>query len=331
MMRKRPRRQDDADTERVYFDDVPVRDLQENIAILQTDPDAQRVTREQRVAMTYASATTRVLLEQSEQYMMLLVCLREDGGSSAALRRMALDRARITSELFLSARREDVDIMEHAIAGMDPTIPLCVLDIIESCNVELTSNEPDEGLLMAPEELDCWLHSPTRETWVKGVPRDEEPPRRFGAARGRRALERAMLAGVSHPRPTDRATAEGIVCATAQCLEVSAAGYRSLLAAHSRSRRGARLHEEALQSARMINRLMHGTWRRTAFDALQPELNPLAAAALLKTIMESCVVLAAQAGDFRRYGMASAELDEELAKPELQSWQRAVAALPAPG
>jgi hypothetical protein len=62
-----------------------------------------------------------------------------------------------------------------------------------------------------------------------------------------------------------------------------------------------------------------------------PRLDPVWAAALLKVIMESLVVLAAPSGDFDRYGMTARELDEALSAPELRSWQRAVAALPASG
>lgn len=46
------------------------------------------------------------------------------------------------------------------------------------------------------------------------------------------------------------------------------------------------------------------------------------------TIADSCVVLAAPEGDFSRYGMTAAELDDALSSPGLQAWQNAVAALP---
>jgi len=81
--------------------------------------------------------------------------------------------------------------------------------------------------------------------------------------------------------------------------------------------------------AREITALLQANFKRNIdFGLLDAALNPVDAGAVLMTIADSCVVLAAPEGDFSRYGMTAAELDDALSSPGLQAWQNAVAALP---
>jgi hypothetical protein len=88
-----------------WYDDLPVREIQENIAKLDDDPRASRLSHEQRVTLVYESAIARVLLEQCERYDDLRSDIEFDGESFELLRTLALERARVIAELFLSAPR----------------------------------------------------------------------------------------------------------------------------------------------------------------------------------------------------------------------------------
>jgi len=86
-----------------WYDDLPVREIQENIAKLDDDPRANRLSLEQRVTLVYESAIARVLLEQCERYDDLRSDIEFDGESFELLRTLALERARVIAGCF-SAR-----------------------------------------------------------------------------------------------------------------------------------------------------------------------------------------------------------------------------------
>lgn len=257
----------------------------------------------------------RVLLEQCEHYDDLRFAYDDEGSSFPALREEALDYARIVAELFLSAWREDVDIHEAAVPGLEPLGALLALEVIKSCEVILADEEPDRQLLLSEDELDLLLHNPLMERWWEhALPRDEVAPPRFGSG-----------APVADVAPTERAEAERAVAAIAACLDESVADYRALLAEREPGADDA-LRDRARRRAVEITRLTLGNFRRNVdFGQLEPELHPVDAGVLLSRIADSCTVLAAPAGDFDRYAMTAAELDAALAGAELRAWRDALA------
>jgi hypothetical protein len=314
----------DADSERIWMGDLPVREIQDSIASLETHPGANRATREQKVATAYAAATARVLLEQSELYLELLAYLESEGSSFPLLREVALDRARIIAELFLSARLEQVDLSAHAFPGQDPIGGLLALEAIKSCDVVLTGDDPDGALLLTADEIDHLLHNPLMDAWwERALPRDQEPPPRWGSGSQLDAGE-----------PTDPAVAQATVILMADCVGESVADYRALLGGGGPDGDGGDgdgdgdAREQALRRALEITRLLHGNFALNIdFDTLDEALNPVPGSVVLKAIADSCTVFAAPAGDFPRYGMTADELDEALSDPALRGWLDAVGKL----
>jgi hypothetical protein len=296
------------DDERVFMHDIPVRELERTIASLEDHPQAHRATREQKVTTAYAAAIARVLVEQSELYLELLMFLWGDGDSFALLREEALDRARVIAELFLSARAEDVDIVEHGFPGQDPSGPLLILELIKTCDVLLTEEEPDDDALMTPDELDVFMQLPEMRKWLAlTLPRGEEAPAPYGSGEELPA-----------PLPADGAAARAAAKAIAELLDASAERYHSLIAA-TEPEPGA-----ALAIAQAIARLSREHWRHNVdFNLLEPELRPTAAGAVLKAIGDSAIILAAPEGDFTRYGLTAAQLDDALAAADLRDWRAA--------
>ncbi|MBA3749176.1 MAG: hypothetical protein H0W96_17030 [Solirubrobacterales bacterium] len=299
-----------------WYDDLPVREIPENIAKLDDDPRASRLSHEQRVTLVYESAIARVLLEQCERYDDLRSDIEFDGESFELLRTLALERARVIAELFLSARREDVAIAEHPFQGEGLLGAILALGVLKSCFVALTGDDPEHGLLLSTDELDALVLNPLMDAWWEhALPRDEIAPPHFGSG-----------APPPAPPPTDAANARAAVEAMAASVAASADDYVALLDAQPD---GDRACEDALRLAREITALLQANFKRNIdFGLLDAALNPVDAGAVLMTIADSCVVLAAPEGDFSRYGMTAAELDDALSSPGLQAWQNAVAALP---
>ena len=299
---------------RVRQGDLPVRDLQASIASLDDHPRAGRATREQKIATAYVAAIARVLGEQSELYVELLAHLNEPA-SVPPLREEALDSARISAELFLSARREGVDLSAHAFPGQDPLGALLALDVIRSCTTLLAGERPDGGLLLSAAEVDALVHNPSMDAWWDNVlPAGEHPPpRRNGRA-------------ASDPPPaTGRAVAEDTVILIADCLESSARDYHALLSDDARTVDEAVLREGALRRAIAITELLHGNLMLNVdFDVLDEPLQPTAACAVLHAIANSCIVFAAPDGDFEAYAMTAKELEQALDEPDLADWLQAV-------
>lgn len=304
----------DADRQRVWMGDLPVRDIQDSIASLEAHPHAGRMSREQKVSLTYAAAIARVLSEQSELYLWALAALEGDGASSAELREEALDQARIIAELWLSARREHVDITEHAPPGLEPLAALLALEAIKSCDVVLAGEDPDPALLLSDDQVDALLHNPLMDAWwERALPRTEEPPSRFGSGEP------------PPPEPTDRELARAMVVLLADCVESSALDYHALVNGDSAAVDEASLRSGALQRALEITRTTHANFVLDVdFSVLGEALDPLPAGIVLKAIADSCIVYAAPNGDFERYGLTPAEFDELLAAPALRAWLDAV-------
>jgi hypothetical protein len=305
----------DADSERIWMGDLPVREIQDSIASLEAHPGANRATREQKVATAYAAAAARILLEQSELYLELLAYLEGEGSSFPLLRDVALDRARIIAELFLSARREHVDLSAHAFPGQDPIGGLLALEVIKSCDVVLAGDDPDPALLLTADEIDHLLHNPLMDAWwERALPRDQEPPPHWGSGRPPDAAE-----------PADPAIAGATVILMAGCLDESVADYRALLSDGAADGDDSDSREKAVRRALEITRMLHGNFALNIdFGTLDQSLNPVSGSVVLKAIADSCTVFAAPEGDFPRYGMTAEELDEALADPDLRSWRNAV-------
>lgn len=180
-----------------WYDDLPVREIQENIAKLDDDPRASRLSLEQRVTLVYESAIARVLLEQCERYDDLRSDIEFDGESFELLRTLALERARVIAELFLSARREDVGIADHSFQGEGLLGAILALGVLKSCFVALTGDDPDRRLLLSADELDALVLNPLMDAWWEhALPRDEIAPPQFGSG-----------APPPAPPPTDAADA----------------------------------------------------------------------------------------------------------------------------
>jgi hypothetical protein len=305
---------DDGD-QRIWVGDYPVRGIQESIASLEAHPQSHRATREQKVATAYSSAIARVLIEQSQLYLELLATLEGEGTSLPLLRSEALDQARIISELSLSAWHEDVDISEHAFPNQDPIGGLLALELIKSCDVVLTSDDPEEVLLLSADAIDALLHNPFMDTWwATTLPRGEEPPPCFGSG-----------AELPAAPPAEPALATARVILLADCVEASALDYHALVNGDIAAVDESIVRAGALQRAQEITRMLHGNFvLNVDFGVVGEALDPVAAASVLKVIADSCVVFAAPKGDFERYGMTAAELEKALADPQLRAWLDAV-------
>jgi hypothetical protein len=304
-----------------WYHDVPVREIQNNIALVDADPAAKRLTHEQRVAVVYGSVIARVLLERAERYDELHYWFREaqqEPGAFDPMRKHALEHARVIAELFLSARREEVDISEASL-GPAPLGALLALHLIESCLVLLADEEPDPLLLLTSDELDLFLHNEHMEQWWKEtLPSGEIAPPPFGTGEQPAATP-----------ATDAADVERAIRAQAACLESSTADYRALLSAREQAPEDDGLRDRATRRAVEIAKLTVANFKRNIdFSMLGEALNPVSADVVLLAIAHSCVVLAAPTGDFDRYGMIAGELEDALAGPDIAAWRRAVAELP---
>lgn len=301
--------------QRLWMGDVPVREIQETIASLDAHPTAGVLSREQKVALSYANAIARVLEEQSELYVDLYEYLESAGASYPLLREQALDQARIIAELWLSARAEHVDISEHAPEWLNPLGGLLALEAIKGCDVVLAAEDPEEVLLLFPEQIDLLVHNDFMDAWwARVLPRGEDPPPRFGSG-----------TEIPIPSPTDVELARARVILLADCVESSAVDYHALVNGDTAAVDEAIVREGALQRAIEINRMMHGNFvLNIDFSVLDEALNPVAAGIVLKAIGDSCVVFAAPEGDFDRYGLTASEFQEMLDEPELRAWLDAV-------
>jgi hypothetical protein len=321
--RRRNRRRSSQD-ERLH--DSPVRDLSENIAELERDPRAQQLTREQLVASAYTAVYARVLREQSEEYDELLALVRPEGDTSEVLRGLAMGCARTIAELNLSARLEEVDILEHAIGGMDASAAIVFLDLIKSCLVLIAGDGLDRDLLLRRDELDALLNAPSMIEWWKLALPSDGPPPLFGTSRLRRPWHPGKVVRCVSLMPADLALAEGTVQAVAERLDDAVERYRAVLGAHVRGT-DRWVPRKAFALAHELTAMQFGTWGRVDFGVLEPQLIPVAAQAVLHLVVDSCLVLADPDGDFERYGIPLDQIDRRLAEPELRAWRAAVAAL----
>lgn len=241
-----------------WYDDLPVREIQENIAKLDDDPRASRLSLEQRVTLVYESAIARVLLEQCERYDDLRSDIEFDGESFELLRTLALERARVIAELFLSARREDVGIADHSFQGEGLLGAILALGVLKSCFVALTGDDPDRRLLLSADELDALVLNPLMDAWWEyALPRDEIAPPQFGSGAPPPAPPPTDAADARAPsrrcaRPSRRALTTTSRCSTHSPTAIEHA--RTRCASRARSRRCCRQTSSATSTS--------GCWMR---------------------------------------------------------------------
>jgi hypothetical protein len=303
------------DDQRLRMGDVPVREIQETIASLDAHRTSGRLSREQKVSLAYANAIARVLEEQSALYVDLYQYLESAGASYPLLREQALDQARIIAELWLSARAEHVDISAHLPEAMNPLGGLLALEAIKGCDIVLAADEPEEVLLLFPEQIDLLVHNPFMDAWwARVLPRDEDPPPHFGSG-----------TEIPIPSPTTAELARAQVILLADCVESSALDYHALVNGDTTGADEDIVREGALQRAIEINRMTHGNVvLNIDFGVLDETLDPAPAGLVLKAIGDSCIVFAAPKGDFERYGLTARAFQEMLDEPALRTWLDAV-------